>query len=234
MLYAIKTVLEKAWQQLSSQASSLLPNLLAAFVIILLGALLGWVVRRVAGRVFHAADLDRRADRWGLASSLESLGILSTVRLLARALEWLVIFLSLILALYSLSPALASDLTLRFLLYLPHLFVAAAILAAGLLLSRFLARGVLIAAVNAEMPAARLLSTLTRVAVMLVAIAASLEHLGVARTTVLTAFAIVFGGAVLSAALALGLGSQDLVRRWLAGQFDQRPPHDAKEPFHHR
>jgi hypothetical protein len=87
-------------------------------------------------------------------------------------------------------------------------------------LSRFLSRGVLIAAVNARMRAARLLAGATRSAVMLVAVAVAFEHIGIGRATVLTAFAILFGGVTLAAALAVGLGSQDIVRRWLDEQVN--------------
>lgn len=233
MWQTIQTILQRSWQQLSDQALQVLPNLLAALVILVLGALLGRGVGRIAQRLLRAAELDRRAARLGIAASLESIGILSTVRFLGHALEWLIILLALMLALYSLSPALASDLILRFLLYLPHLIVAFAILGLGMLLSRFLARSVLIAAVNAQMRSARLLAGLTRVAVVLAAVAVAFEHLGIGRATVLAAFSILFGGAVLAAAIALGLGSQDLVRRWLAERFDGKPEEEKHETLHH-
>lgn len=233
MWQTLETILEKSRQQLVDQAVFLLPNLLAGLVILLFGVLTGWVAGGLANRLLRAAQLDRRADRWGIASSLESIGILSTVRLLARAFQCLVIFLALMLALYSMNPGLASDLALRFFLYVPHLIVATVILGLGTLLGRYLSRSVLIAAVNAQMRLARLLSGLTRVAIMLVAVAVALEHLGIGRATVLAAFSILFGAAMLTVALALGLGSQDLVRRWLAERFDSGPADETTEPIHH-
>jgi hypothetical protein len=56
---------------------------------------------------------------------------------------------------------------------------------------------------------------------MLVAVAVALEHLGIGRVTVLIAFAILFGGIMLATALAVGLGSQDIVRRWLAQYLER-------------
>jgi hypothetical protein len=137
------------------------------------------------------------------------------------------------LALYSLDARLASDLAERFFLYLPHVLVGAAILVGGGLAARFLGRSVLIAAVNGEIPGARVLASATRAGVMLLAGAIAVEHLGIGRATLLTAFAILFGGATLAAALALGLGLQDVVRRWAASQFGEpaRPP--EHEPIQH-
>lgn len=229
----IQTVFQKFWQQLYDQAVQLLPGLLAALVILLLGVLLGWMAGRVADRLLRAAQLDQRADRLGIAHSLERIGILSTVHLLARAFQWSVILLASILALHSIAPSVASDLMLRLFRYLPHLIVAGLILCAGTLFSRFLARGVLLAAVNAQMPSARLLSGLTRVGILLVAVAVAFEHLGIGQTTVLVAFSILFGAAMLTVSLALGLGSQDLVRRWLHERFDAQPTEEPHETIHH-
>ncbi len=229
MWQTLQTILERAWQLLQDQAVQLLPGILAGLVIVFLGVLLGWIAGRVADRLLRAVQLDRRAERLGLAASLESIGILSTVSLLARALQWLVILLALVLALYALNASLAEDLALRFFLYLPHLLVAALILCLGTLLSRFLARSVLIAAVNAEMRSARLLSGLTRVVVALVAVAVALEHLGIGRATVLAAFCIVFGAAMLTVAIAWA------ARNWCAAgwQRDSRrsPPGNDRKLF---
>jgi len=233
MWETIQTILQKSWQLLHDEAILLLPGLLTGLLILLVGVLLGRIAGRVADRLLRAAQLDQRADRLGIASSLERIGIISTVSLLARIFQWSVILLALILALHSMAPTVAADLMLRFFGYLPHLIVAGVILCVGTLLSRFLARGVLLAAVNAEMRAARLLSEVTRIAVVLVAVAVAFEHLGIGRTTVLVAFSILFGSAMLAAALAVGLGSRDLVRRWLSERFDAQPTDDQHEPIHH-
>ncbi len=233
MFETIKAILERSWQLLTAEAIEILPNTLAGLVILALGVLFGLLFRRIAQRLLGATQLDRRAQRLGLAGTLESIGILSAVQFLAHALEWLMILLAFMLAFYSFSPRLASDVAMRFLLYVPHLAVALVILGAGTLLSRFLARSVLIAAVNAELRSARLLSGLTRAGVLLTAVAMAFEHLGIGKTTVLVAFAILLGGAMLTVAIALGLGSQDLVRRWLAERFGPRPAQDREEVLHH-
>jgi len=105
--------------------------------------------------------------------------------------------------------------------------VAAVLLLVGVLLSRFLARSVLIWAVNHEVRWARPLSSATRLGILLVTVAVALEQTGIHQLTILIAFAILFGGVTLALALAVGLGSQDIVRRWLTkhiegGENDKR------------
>jgi len=103
-----------------------------------------------------------------------------------------------------------------FFLYLPRVFAAGIILAAGVLLANFLARAALLLAVNEDLPAPRLLSGTLRLLLNALAAAMALEQLGVARATVTVAFGILFGALMLALALAFGLGARDLARDFLA------------------
>jgi MFS-type transporter involved in bile tolerance (Atg22 family) len=111
--------------------------------------------------------------------------------------------------------------------YLPDALAALLILIAGMVLSRFLARTVLIGAVNLQLQNARLLAIGIKWLILIMAVAMALEHLHIGQQILLVAFAILFGGIVLAMALAIGLGSKDHVARsWLqmrneAGEEDK-------------
>jgi hypothetical protein len=233
MWQTLETVLNASWQQLGNELSTTLPNALASALIFVLGGLVGVVAGRLTGWLLTRARIDHGATRLGIMSPLARVGVSSLATLVGRVVQWTIIGVALIPALYSLDARVASDLVGRSLLYLPHLVVAVVMLWIGFVLSRFLSRGVLIAAVNARMRAASLIAGATRSAVMLVATAVAFEHLGIGRATVLTAFAILFGGVTLAAALAVGLGSQDLVRRWLDEQINARATAKEDDPIRH-
>lgn len=233
MWQALQAVVRDSWQELARQFAGVLPNLLAGLLIFALGLVAGFLVGAVARWVLVALKTDRGAERLGISEPLAQVGITSVSRFVGWALKWVTIAIAFIPALYTLDPRLASELASRALLYVPRLFVAAALLWIGTMLSRFLARAVLIGAVNNEMSSPRLLAAATRIAVLLVTVAIVLEHLGIGRATVITAFGVLFGGLTLAAALALGLGAQDLVRRWLSTRFQAGPPASDKEPFRH-
>ena len=234
MTHNIGSVLSEASQRFFEQVIWILPHVLASLVVLGLGVVLAWLVHRFGNSLRLASRIDRRLARIGVSSALESIGVRSSVAAIAGVLRWSIIFAAAMLALYSLDARLASDLAERFFLYLPHALVGVVILAGGGVAARFLGRSVLIAAVNREIPGARLLASATRVAVMLMAISIAFEHLGIGRATLLTAFAILFGGATLAAALALGLGMQDVVRRWAADRFPAPAPASPEhEPIQH-
>src|SRR5438132_1008112 len=91
--------------------------------------------------------------------------------------------------------------------FLPGLL--ALVMFVGVILARFLARSVLISAVNMQVQSARLLSLGVKWLVMVLAGAMALGHLGIGGQIVQVSFGILFGGIVLALALAVGLGSKD-------------------------
>ena len=234
MWQTLADVLRASWEPIVAGMTAWLPRLLAGLLILASALLMGFVGGRLTTWALRLAKIDLAASRLGLLGPLSRVGIPGVASLAGRVVQWSVVGAALIPVLYLLDPGLASDLTARSLLYLPHLIVAVAILWAGFVLSRFLGRGVLIASVNAGWPPARLLAGATRTAVMLVAGAVAFEHLGIGRATVLTAFAILFGGVTLAAALAVGLGSQDVVRRWWEAEgADRASRKERPDPIDH-
>jgi hypothetical protein len=104
--------------------------------------------------------------------------------------------------------------------YLTHAVGAGLLLIAGILIARFLGRSVLISAVNAQLQYARILSLGVKWLVLVLTAAMVLDHLEVGGNIVELAFGILFGGIVLTLALAVGLGSRDLVSRSLESHVE--------------
>jgi len=65
------------------------------------------------------------------------------------------------------------------------------------------------------------------------AIVASLDELGIGRTTIIVTFAILFGGIVTAAAIAFGLGARDLARDLLQSQFRHAPKSEGEDTIQH-
>jgi hypothetical protein len=107
----------------------------------------------------------------------------------------------------------------RFFLFLPRLFVAMFILFFGLLAASFFARAALLAAVNANVPSPRLLSSALRSIIIVFVLSIAFEEMGTAEQTMLLAFGIGFGALMLGLAIAFGIGGQDLARAFLEKRF---------------
>jgi small-conductance mechanosensitive channel len=104
------------------------------------------------------------------------------------------------------------------------------ILFLGAVIANFLSRTALLAAVNAGHPSAKILSWSIRFVIWILAISMTLEELGLARQTVISAFSIVFGASMLGLAIAFGLGGQDLARKCLEKYLGDTKKEKDKEP----
>ena len=116
---------------------------------------------------------------------------------------------------------------------LPEVVAAIVVLIAGSIVSRFLARSVLIGAVNMNLQYARLLSVGVKWLVTVLAVTIAIERLGIGGGIIRLAFGILFGGIVLALALAVGLGSKDLVSRSLERETSKTSSPNMKEPVGH-
>jgi hypothetical protein len=228
-----ETALLGPLESLGRKMLALLPNVLAMGIILTVGLASAWAAGHLIERVLRVVGLDRFCDRLGVNAALARGGVKTDPpRLVGRAAYWTVALFAIVAALGALNLQPINQFAQSFLAYLPHFFAAALILGAGYLLSNFVSQAVLITAVNAGLPPARLLAACSRWGVQVIAAAMALEQLGIAETVVVVGFGIVLGGIVLAAAIAFGLGAKDLAKdfleRRLSGRPDRRAPDDLR------
>jgi hypothetical protein len=210
------SALRQSVERVSSMLINILPGLLA-FILALavmtaLGMLLSWALRRV----LTAAKFDERLARTqssGQSSVADWSPEHSPTALIARIAFWGCVLLGLAIGISTLDAVAIFSVAL--LPYLSHLVGAVLLLFVGTIIARFLARTVLIGAVNSQLQYARFLSLGVKWLVLVLTAAMVLDHLQIGGAIVELAFGILFGGIVLTLSLAIGLGSRDLVTRSL-------------------
>ncbi|MBN2265619.1 MAG: hypothetical protein JW775_07385 [Candidatus Aminicenantes bacterium] len=216
----IDKVIVEPLREAAQKIVAFLPGLLTGVLVFAAGLLVAWLVKLLVARIVRLFKLDAVFARSGVTEALEKMSVRDTpAKLIGRTFYWLVAFIFFILALKVMKVPVIDQLLEKLLLYLPNVFVALIILAIGWLLGNFLGRAVLIASVNAGVRVSSLLSRGVKGVVMLFAFVMAFEQLGIGRNTMVAAFAIAFGGAVLALALAFGLGGKDLARTYLEKKF---------------
>lgn len=215
-----------------SRLASLLPGMLALLVAVLFSLVLAWLIGLVLRNVLRAIRFDERLEGWGLTGLAEYSPRHSPTLLLTRIVAWAIVLSGLVLGMGAVEETLNSQLTVRLFEYLPNVAAAILVLIVGTIVARYLARSVLIEAVNMNLQYARLLSVGVKWLVMVCTIAMALDHLQIGSDIVHLAFGIILGGIVLALALAVGLGSKELVSRSLERESN-RLPVDSEEPIRH-
>jgi hypothetical protein len=224
MLQQVHFALSESTHRVLVKLASFLPGLLALLVAVLLFTLIGAALAALLRRILQAVRFDERLSRtnasiqnWSLSHS-PSL-VLARVVFFGCAILGCVVGISALDASYSNN----SETSKLLLPYLTHAVGATAIFLAGNLIARFLSRSVLIGAVNARLHYARMLSEGVKWLVLVLTAAMVLDHLQIGGTVVDLAFGILFGGIVLTLALAIGLGSRDLVSRSIEKTAERTP-----------
>ncbi len=157
----------------------------------------------------------------------------SPTLLVTRAIAWTIILIGFLIGVSAFDGALPSQLVTRLFAYLPDVMAAIVVLVAGSVIARFLARSVLIGGVNMNLQYARLLSVGVKWLVTVLAVTIAIEHVGIGGGIIRLAFGILFGGIVLALALAVGLGSKELVSRSLERETSKTSSPNVKEPVGH-
>jgi hypothetical protein len=198
---------------------AVLPGILAFLVALAIFALAGMVVSWILRRCLTWAKFDLRMAR---KSGTDWTPAASPTEIVARASFWACVLLGLMIGVsaFDTSYATGTPLPISLLPYLTHAVGAALLLVAGILIARFLARSVLISAVNAQLQYSRFLSLGVKWLVLVLTAAMVLDHLQVGGNIVELAFGILFGGIVLTLSLAVGLGSRELVSRSLESRVE--------------
>lgn len=219
----------EVWSVLSAlvdRLGAVLFRLFLLFLLVALGLVIAWGARLALTGIARAVGFDRHLERWGVGGALRRSGVLRTPsETLGTLCFWAIFILFASLGIDSLGLGESSSGATHFLVaFLPPLFAAVLILIVGWLVAHFVSQGLLIAAVNARVPQARLLARAAHWGVLLFAAATALTHLGIGKEMVLIAFGITFGGLVFALALAFGLGGRALAREMLSRRLRRESP----------
>ncbi|HTS11203.1 MAG TPA: hypothetical protein VMH00_03720 [Candidatus Limnocylindrales bacterium] len=233
MWQQVRQALNQSAQGFITRLASLLPGVVALILALLISLILAWIVAAILRRLLVGMRFDERLSHWGLTSISEWSPRKSPSLLVSTIVACAIILAGLLIGIAAFDSEMTSSLVRSVVGYVPNIIGAIFVLLVGTVVARFLSRSVLIGAVNLNLEYARLLSVGTRWLVMVLTVAMALEHLKIAVGIVELAFGILFGGIVFALALAVGLGSKELVSKSLERDSKKASPETVDEPFRH-
>jgi hypothetical protein len=229
----VRQALIQSTEQFLTRLASLLPEIVALIVALLISIVVAWILAIVLRRVLAGIHFDDRLVRWGFPSVADQSALSSPTLLVSQAVACCVIIVGLMIGISAFDAESVSLLVRTVFGYVPNVIGAILVLVIGTIADRFLARSVLIGAVNMNFQYGRLLSIGVKWLVIVLAVAMALEHLRIGPGIVEIAFGILFGGIVLTLALAVGLNSKELVTKSFERDTKSAANETIEEPFHH-
>jgi hypothetical protein len=228
----IKEALAQSTAHFLTRFASLLPGLAALIVALLASIFVAGILAIAVRRLLTSLQLEKWFVRWGFASATEWQSLKNPAVFVSQVVAGLVIFVGFLIGITAFDAEWTSLLARSALAYIPNVLGAVLVLIVGTIVARFLARSVLIGAVNMNFQHARLLSVGVKWLLVVLASAMALDQLKIAPRIVELAFGILFGGIVFTLALAVGLGLKELVTQPLERDA-KKATREIEDPLHH-
>jgi hypothetical protein len=201
-----------------------LPRLLAFLVILLVGWIVSAMLARLVATVLRTVKFDEAMTRLGLSDFLGRMRSgLKASTLVAGAVKWVVRFVVLLVAFDALGLPAISDVLRQFLIWLPNLVVALAVLVLAGIGARALGDVVRGTTSEAGFRNPDTLANVAKTAVWIFAVVIAVNQVGVGEMLVNTLFTGAVAALALAAGLAFGMGGRDLAARKLKDWYDEGP-----------
>lgn len=175
-----------------------LPNIIAALLVLIIGLFIAKIVKELVYPLIKKAKLNEWLEKIGVKSKIDAADILATTIYIVIAIVFVVE------ALNTLQLEILSKVGGAITAYLPYALSAFLVLAIALILGKYI-ESIMVSKFKSN----KTIALITRIVITVVGTFMALDQLGIAKTTVNSAFIIVLGGVMVAVALAFGLGGKD-------------------------
>ncbi len=218
-----KDVIEPALQSIFTNMLALLPNLIAAIIILLIGWIVAKIVENVVRRLLKRIGFNNLAERAGISGFLKNAGFNQEVAWVVGKLTfWMLLLVFLLSAAETLElTALALSIQ-KVVAFIPNLIAVVLILVFGAMLARLTGRLVKGTAVNAGIDFADFLGKLVNNIVLIAIAVIAISQLDIQSSILDTTFGVLIGACGLAVALTLGLGSKTISYNIICGVYARK------------
>lgn len=203
-------------RDMMTEVMSIIPTLLSAVFILVVGIILAKMVRDILHRLLTELPVDKFADTVGLSSFLHKGGVKHKFSGLVSSIVYLVLMVMfLIMSVKVLGITVISGVVDSLVSYVPSVISAVIILALGTLGAKIVASFIHVFTSNINVPGTKTLERVTRWAIILYTYKLAIDELGYGFLLEGQLFFVLFTGVVVALSLAFGLGGRDAASRYL-------------------
>ncbi len=210
-------VLIASFQGLWTGAITLIPKLLIAIIIFIVGWVIAVALGKLVAQVIRLFKIDKLFQALGAEEPLARAGFrLDTGAFLGGLVRWFLIVVFLVAAIDVLGLSQVNIFLREVVLnYLPNVIIAALILVVAAFVADTMQRVVVGSAKAAGVPSTNFLGGITKWSIWIFAILAALYQLGIAGVFAQTLFTGFVAMLAIAGGLAFGLGGRDAASRYI-------------------
>jgi small-conductance mechanosensitive channel len=204
-------------QEAISVFLSYVPQLIGAIIILIVGYIIAKVLQAVVARVLKGVGFEDWMERGGIKRFFEQAQTQETPSsILGKIVFWFVFIIAITMAANALGIQQISGFLNQLIAFIPSIFAAVLILLLAGILANFVS-GIVRGATGSG-----LLGTVAQYAIIIYAAFAALTQLGIAVQLTAPTFLIVLAGVALAAAIAFGIGGQEVAREIVEKAYNRR------------
>lgn len=193
-------------------ASTFIPNLIAGIVILLIGVILGSIVKKVVAQLSRTLKIESYLKQYGVPEARKEF---TWTNILAEVTRWFVIVVFLIPTVEVWGLPQVTTILNTFLVYLPNVFVAAIIVLIGFVAAGIVHDIVLASASKFSAHSAQAIASFAKWSIIVFMFLAALTQLGIAKDLIQILFTGFVAMIALAGGIAFGLGGQDTAKEIL-------------------
>lgn len=207
---------------LLQQFLDVIPNVLGALIVFIIGWMLAKLVARIVKNILERIGIDQLAAKLNDIDIVQrtSLKVIPSV-LISKILYYILLLVFSIVSAEILQVEPVSQLVLDILNYIPLIISAALVLFIGVFLADALKNIVQTTTESLGIPSAKIISSFVFYFVILMSIITALTQVGIDTDFISTNLSLVIGGAVVAFALGYGLASKDTMSNYLASFYSK-------------
>jgi uncharacterized integral membrane protein len=221
--FSLKSAALDALHSFVNMVSDLVPRLLTAIIVILLGWIIAKLLEKGLGTLLTRLKMDAFLERIGLTDLLKRIGIRgSPTRILARTIYLLVLILFIQSATESVGLTAVSGAISAFFGYLPNIIAAFVVFLLGGLIAGFASRMVTESAKESGIDYAPSLGRMVGALIFFVVAIMAITQLKIETEIVRSIAIVLLAGGALGFALTFGLGTREVTRNIVAGFYARK------------
>lgn len=203
-------------QNLWALVLTFLPNLVVSLIVVIVGWVVAAALGRVVWQIVAAVHVDQLLEKLNFKRALERAGLkLNTGKFLGELVKWFLILVFFMAATDILGLNEVTGFLQLVISYIPNIIVAVLILLAGAAIANFMQKLVRAGADSAELVHAGFVGSVAKWSILIFALFAALDQLGVARNFIITLLQGFVAMIAIAGGLAFGLGGQNAARSFI-------------------
>lgn len=215
-------IIFQSLQKVAAEIFGVLPNLLGAIILLLIGWLIAKIVSKLIGKLLDRIGLDKFAEKLNSTEALKGSSFkIKPAKILTKFVYWLLMLVFILSATETLQLAAVSQQISQLIAYMPRLLSAVIIFGIGFYASSMVQEGIASTCRSLGIPGWRVISGAVFWFILVNIGVIALSQAGVETTIINTNLSIIIGGVLLAFALAYGFAARGVLSSILTSFYSR-------------